>query len=72
MTSSLAELQRKVRQNDNDIQAIYGMLHDIAVTQKRHGNRLDEFEERFDRVDNKLDAQDVKLQQILDLLNNRS
>lgn len=64
MTSSLAELQRKVRQNDNDIQAIYEMLSTIAGTQKRHTNRLDE-------IDSQLEGMDTKLDQILNLLDRR-
>lgn len=33
---------RKLRQLDNDVQSVYGMLTGIAGTQLRHGNRLDE------------------------------
>jgi len=36
------ELDRKVRQLDNDVQSIYEMLTDIWATQRRQGNRLDE------------------------------
>ena len=36
------ELDRKVRQLDNDVQSIYEMLADISATQRRQGNRLDE------------------------------
>lgn len=36
------ELERKVRQLDNDVAAIYTMISELAGTQRRHGNRLDE------------------------------
>ncbi|MCE5290872.1 MAG: hypothetical protein LLG14_16765 [Nocardiaceae bacterium] len=36
------EVDRKVRQLDNDVQAIYVMLADLSATQKRQGTRLDE------------------------------
>lgn len=38
-------LDRKVRQLDNDIEAIYGMLTSIEITQKRHHTRLSSIEE---------------------------
>ena len=41
MTAS-AEIERKVRQLDNDVQAIYELLGAIQGTQKWHGRRLDE------------------------------
>jgi hypothetical protein len=40
MTAS--DLGRKVRQLDNDVQAIYEMLTGISATQHRQGNRLEE------------------------------
>jgi hypothetical protein len=36
------DLGRKVRQLDNDVQAIYEMLAGITATQHRQGNRLEE------------------------------
>ena len=36
------EIERKVRQLDNDIQAIYDLLAAVEATQKRHENRLNE------------------------------
>ncbi len=36
------EIARKVRQLDNDVQAIYEMLAGISATQQRQGNRLEE------------------------------
>jgi hypothetical protein len=35
-------LERKVRQLDNDVQAIYEMIATVEATQRRHGNRLEE------------------------------
>lgn len=36
------ELDRKVRQLDNDVAAIYTMIAELAGTQRRHGTRLEE------------------------------
>ena len=36
------EIARKVRQLDNDVQAIYEMIATVEATQRRHGNRLEE------------------------------
>lgn len=46
MVSFSPEIQRKFNQVDNDIESIYFMLSDISITQKRHGNRLQEIGER--------------------------
>src|SRR5262249_11245690 len=37
-----AGIQKKIRQLDNDVQAIYELLTGIQATQTRQGNRLDE------------------------------
>ena len=58
MTMTPAELERKVRQVDNDVQSIYELLHGIKTTQIRHGNRLDELGQDFDRVNERLDGHD--------------
>lgn len=55
-----AELERKVRRVDNDVQAIYELLHAISGTQARHGRRLDEFDVRFDGVDARFDTVDAR------------
>ena len=47
-------LERKVRQLDNDVQSIYEMLSAIQGTQLRHGNRLDELDERLSGLDDRL------------------
>ena len=39
---STPDLTRKVRQLDNDVQAVYEMLASIASTQQRQANRLEE------------------------------
>jgi hypothetical protein len=56
-----AQVERKVRQLDNDVQAIYEMLAGISATQQRLGNRLNE-------IDGKLGEIDGKLAKVLDLL----
>jgi hypothetical protein len=48
--ASPAEIERKVRQLDNDVQAIYEMLATIEATQKRQGNRLNEVAEKLNEV----------------------
>jgi len=82
MTTSPVEMQRKVRQLDNDVYSIYEMLVSIQVTQQRHGNRLEELTDmvaahdarfdahdaRFDAHDARFDALEGKLDTILDLL----
>jgi hypothetical protein len=42
MTTVPPDVQRKVRQLDNDVQSIYELLATIQATQQRQGNRLDE------------------------------
>lgn len=39
------DLERKVRQHDNDISAVYTMIADIQNTQRRHTNRFNELTE---------------------------
>ena len=39
---STPDLTRKVRQLDNDVQAVYEMLATISATQQRQANRLEE------------------------------
>ena len=54
--TSPAELERKVRQLDNDVQSIYEMLATIEATQKRQGNRLAEIADAQAEHGAKLDA----------------
>ncbi|MBB5958429.1 hypothetical protein FHS29_005037 [Saccharothrix tamanrassetensis] len=54
--ASPAELERKVRQLDNDVQSIYEMLATIEATQKRQGNRLAEIATAQAEHGAKLDA----------------
>jgi hypothetical protein len=42
LRSVTSPLERKVRQLDNDVQAIYEMIATVEATQRRHGNRLEE------------------------------
>lgn len=59
MTSAATE--RKICQLDNDVQSIYEMFSSISGTQLRHGNRLDEIDERLERVEGKVDSLDGKV-----------
>lgn len=45
-----AEIERKVRQLDHDVQAIYEMLAGLAATQQRQGNRLSEMDTKLDTI----------------------
>lgn len=60
MTSPI-EVDRKLRQLDNDVQSIYEMLSAIQGTQTRHGNRLQEHSEKLDSLETKVDALDTKV-----------
>ena len=78
MPMTPAEVDRKVRQLDNDVQSIYVLLNAISSTQGRHGNRLDELGEDVSRLDAKvtgLDAKvtalDAKMDTVLELLRAR-
>jgi len=61
MTMSPAEIERKVRQLDNDVQSIYTMLSAIQGTQERHTNRLFELAEKVDNLEGKLTTVDGKV-----------
>lgn len=50
------DVQRKLRQLDNDVQSIYEMLASISATQVRQGNRLGEIEAKLGDMDAKLDT----------------
>ena len=63
-----AELERRVRRLDNDVQSIYEMLAGISATQQRQGNRLSELDGRLTDMDGRLTVMDGKLDVILGLL----
>jgi hypothetical protein len=54
--TSPSDVERKVRQLDNDVQSIYELLSTIQATQRRHGNRLDEIAAAQAGQDTKLDT----------------
>ncbi|MBA2574700.1 MAG: hypothetical protein H0V02_07945 [Nocardioidaceae bacterium] len=56
MTMGPVEIERKVRQLDNDVQSIYTMLSAIQGTQERHTNRLGELAVKVDSLDTKIDT----------------
>ena len=79
MAMNPVELERKVRQVDNDVQSIYVMLAGIQGTQERHTNRLnelaarldvvnDELGSRIDAVEDRLGGVESRLDEVLDLL----
>ncbi|MDQ3484413.1 MAG: hypothetical protein M3445_03225 [Actinomycetota bacterium] len=61
MTMGPVEIERKVRQLDNDVQSIYTMLSAIQGTQERHTNRLGELAVKVDSLDTKVDNLDTKV-----------
>lgn len=76
------DLERKVRQHDSDISAVYTMIADIQNTQRRHTNRFDELTEdvgaldgrmssletRMSSLEERMSSVESKLDQVLDLL----
>ena len=77
MTMGPVEVERKVRQLDNDVQSIYTMLSAIQGTQERHTNRLGELAVKMDSLDTGLDnlktklgSVDTKVDAVLALLQN--
>lgn len=85
MPMTPAEMEHKVLQLDNDVQAIYEMLAAIDGTLRRHENRfkemsaqlgdvqtqLTEHGRRLDGIDGRLDGIDGKLDTVLELLQAR-
>ncbi|CAI9415938.1 hypothetical protein [Nocardioides sp. T2.26MG-1] len=56
MPMTPAEVERKVRQLDNDVQSIYELLMGIQSTQTRHTNRLHELGEDVGALSAKVDS----------------
>jgi outer membrane murein-binding lipoprotein Lpp len=61
MSMTPAEVERKVRQLDNDVQSIYELLATINGTLGRHSNRFDELGQDVARLDAKVDGLDAKV-----------
>lgn len=61
MTIPPTELQHKVQQLDNDVQAIYELLSGIEGTQRRHSNRFKELSQQVSAVDTKVSSLDTKV-----------
>jgi hypothetical protein len=68
---STPDLTRKVRQLDNDVQAVYEMLASIAATQQRQANRLEELTTAQAEQSVVLDEANAKLDLIIRLLEER-
>ena len=69
------EVERTVRQPDNDVDSIYELLSKISLTQERHGNRVRELTEmvaahdlRFDSVDDRLERLETGMVEVLQIL----
>lgn len=56
-----ADLERKVRQHDNDIAAIYSLISDIQTTQSQHTNRFDELTEDVAGLDTRLGSVESRM-----------
>jgi len=50
------DVQRKIRQLDNDVQSIYELLHGISATQTRHSNRFEELQAKLDASGQELET----------------
>jgi hypothetical protein len=68
MASPAAEVERKVRQLDNDVQSIYELLATMEATQKRQGNRLNEIANAQAEMASTQAEHGEKLDAILELL----
>jgi hypothetical protein len=68
---STPDLTRKVRQLDNDVQAVYEMLAGIAATQQRQANRLEELTSAQVEQSAVLGEANAKLDLIIRLLEDR-
>ena len=68
---SPVEIERKVRQLDGDVQAIYEMLAAIEGTQRRHSNRFQELAEQIDEKFAAVDGKFVALDSRIDTLDGR-
>ncbi len=64
MTMGPVEIERKVRQHDNDITEIYQMLAHIQGVQGRHTMRLGELGAALGIVDSKVDAVNQKVDRL--------
>jgi archaellum component FlaC len=61
VTTPAPDIERKVRQLDNDVQAIYELLTNIQGTQRRQGTMLDGMDARMDRMESRLDGVETRL-----------
>lgn len=57
-----APLDQKVRQLDNDVQALYELIYQIATTQKRHTNRLNEITQDVAALGTRLDSIETQVE----------
>lgn len=70
-TMTQAEIERKVRQLDNDVQSVHELLRSISATQTRHGNRLDSLDGKVDSLRLKFGTLDGNVDEVLALLRER-
>lgn len=72
MTTDPGELERKVRQMDNDVQSVYELLASISAQQARHLNRLGALDAKIDnlgvQLSARMDGLDSKLDRVIDAL----
>ena len=61
MTTPASDIERKVRQLDNDVQSIYELLTNIQGTQRRQGTMLDGMDARMDRMETRLGGVETRL-----------
>lgn len=64
MAMTPGEIERKVRQLDNDVQATYEMLATLSAQVARQGNLLKSIDGRLDGIDARLDGHDARFDAI--------
>jgi len=62
------DLQRRVRQHDNDMSSTYELIFAIQNTLRRHGNRMAELTEMVAAHDARFDTVETKLDTVLDVV----
>jgi archaellum component FlaC len=62
VTTPASDIERKVRQLDNDVQSIYELLTNIQGTQRRQGTMLDGMDARMDRIETRLEGVETRLE----------
>lgn len=66
-----AQLERKVRQLDNDVSSLYEALARIELKQGRHDTRFDEIDEDLNTLTTDVSTLGNQMSEVLDILRAR-